>query len=133
VVVMMPMIMMLPPLTPMTLHDRGLTDALPPPLVRRFIYYIVPTHYTLEGLVMTQFYGDDTPIKAVVGKATTPAYEYMVRTRRSLFAVGKGRYHIALLKDCTFPRSCTFSFTLGRAPDSRGLALRGLPVSTLTV
>jgi hypothetical protein len=29
----------------------------------RFVFYLVPTHYTLEGLVMTQFENDKTPIQ----------------------------------------------------------------------
>jgi ABC-type multidrug transport system ATPase subunit/ABC-type multidrug transport system permease subunit len=34
-----------------------------------FMYWLLPGHYILEGLLMTQFSGDDTPIQASVGSA----------------------------------------------------------------
>jgi len=32
-----------------------------------FMYWLMPSHYILEGLIVSQFYNDDTPIKAVLG------------------------------------------------------------------
>lgn len=34
--------------------------------VPRFVYYLVPTHYVLEGLVMTQFHDDVTQVTTVM-------------------------------------------------------------------
>lgn len=34
-----------------------------------FMYWLMPGHYILEGLLMTQFDGDDTPIQATPGSA----------------------------------------------------------------
>jgi hypothetical protein len=41
-----------------------------------FVYWINPLHYALEGLFMTQFNGDRTPITLYTGYQTT-AQEYV--------------------------------------------------------
>jgi ABC-type multidrug transport system ATPase subunit/ABC-type multidrug transport system permease subunit len=43
----------------------------------KFVYYLVPSHYMLEGLVMSQFEGDKTPVKPIYGLQATPADEYI--------------------------------------------------------
>lgn len=39
-----------------------------------FMYWVLPGHYILEGLLTTQYEGDETPITAQVG---SPFYEYL--------------------------------------------------------
>mmetsp|Transcript_19324 Transcript_19324/g.36086 ORF Transcript_19324/g.36086 Transcript_19324/m.36086 type:complete len:437 (-) Transcript_19324:3403-4713(-) len=39
-----------------------------------FMYWILPGHYILEGLLVTQFYEDDTPIQASLG---SPFWDYL--------------------------------------------------------
>jgi hypothetical protein len=36
-----------------------------------FMYWLNPVHYTLEGLITTQFLGDNTEIKLLDGSTTT--------------------------------------------------------------
>jgi len=43
----------------------------------KFVYYLVPSHYMLEGLVMSQFEGDKTPVKPIYGTQSTPADQYI--------------------------------------------------------
>jgi len=53
-------------------------------VVVRFLYYLVPLHYALDGLVMTQFYHDPTTITLVKKKPGVPpptAYEYLYEQR----------------------------------------------------
>lgn len=52
------------------------TPASMPPFWRT-IYYLVPSSYMLEGLVMSQFEGDDTPVQPIYGTQTVPAHEYV--------------------------------------------------------
>lgn len=52
------------------------TPASMPPFWRA-IYYLVPSSYMLEGLVMSQFEGDDTPVQPIYGTQTVPAHEYV--------------------------------------------------------
>jgi len=48
-----------------------------------FMYYITPSHYVLEGLIVSQYYMDETPIsptngspfaQEVIGSTTCPVY-----------------------------------------------------------
>lgn len=43
----------------------------------KFVYYLVPSHYMLEGLVMSQFEGDATPVQPIYGTETIPASQYI--------------------------------------------------------
>ncbi len=36
-----------------------------------FLYWINPLHYALEGITVTQFYNDDTPIETYSGNSVT--------------------------------------------------------------
>ena len=36
-----------------------------------FVYWLDPLHYTLEGIYMTQFHGDDTKITTLTGQVMT--------------------------------------------------------------
>lgn len=39
-----------------------------------FMYWINPLHYTLEGLIMSQFHEDTTPITTLTGRTVTAEY-----------------------------------------------------------
>ena len=39
-----------------------------------FMYWLNPLHYTLEGLIMTQFHDDTTPVTTLVGQTVTAEY-----------------------------------------------------------
>jgi ABC-type multidrug transport system permease subunit len=43
----------------------------------KFVYYMVPSHYMLEGLVMSQFQNDETPVQPIYGTETVPASSYI--------------------------------------------------------
>lgn len=46
------------------------------PTFWQFVYWLCPLHYCLEGLVFTQFNGDDTEITTISGEELT-AYDYV--------------------------------------------------------
>ncbi len=50
-----------------------------------FMYWLNPLHYALEGLIMSQFHGDDTPIKTIKGEVMT-AEDYMTSEQFSTWS-----------------------------------------------
>eukprot|EP01040_Poterioochromonas_malhamensis_P003188 gene3188-3399_t len=58
-----------------------------------FMYWLNNLHYNLEGLIMSQFKGDTTPIKTLNGDITT-AEEYMTGVQFSTWTYGHIGYDV---------------------------------------
>lgn len=51
-----------------------------------FMYWLMPGHYILEGLLTTQFNNDDTPIEASIG---SPFWEYLGCTEEPCYGTAQ--------------------------------------------
>jgi len=63
----------------------------------RAIYYLVPSSYMLEGLVMSQFEGDETPVQPIYGTDALPAHEYVYQHFGGAFTYGHKWYDLGVL------------------------------------
>lgn len=63
------------------------------------MYWINPLHYALEGLIMSQFYQDTTPITTLTGQVTT-AEDYMTTVQFSTWTHDHAGYDVLAL--CIF-------------------------------
>ena len=64
-----------------------------------FMYWLNPVHYALEGLIMSQFKDDTTPITTLAGDITT-AEDYMTEDRFSTWSYDHIGYDVMAL--CLF-------------------------------
>ena len=64
-----------------------------------FMYWLNPVHYALEGLIMSQFKDDTTPITTLTGGITT-AEDYMTEERFSTWSYDHIGYDVMAL--CLF-------------------------------
>jgi hypothetical protein len=66
----------------------------------KFLYYLVPTHYLLEGLTMTQFHGDNRPVELIMpvnGVHTTTVEQWVINRFGGFFSYSHRWIDIAVL------------------------------------
>jgi hypothetical protein len=61
-----------------------------------FMYWLNPLHYALEGLIMTQFHGDDTSIRLMNGQLET-AEKFVGEVQFSTWSYGHVGYDVLAL------------------------------------
>jgi len=66
----------------------------------KILYWLSPLHYTLEGLISTQFHGDTTLVENVLTRELVTAEEFVYTSLGGTFRYDNRFYDLAVLLGC---------------------------------